>query len=321
MSYNELLERPEWQEKCSKIIQRDHYRCRRCGRVGFYNAPNFFIESDDMSIIYELTKEYRYLPYVLNLTFKELCDADFINDFFRLKEDKQEDSNGWYLVTCHSWPQCVKTTNEYYPYDLAQIYYESEPLSERLAPYSAKYEPKGADIVFHSKFYYEYLKFRLLRLETYSREGNDALPLYVFKFDKTLSDKCLISISRKLFPQKSLVISVINNNFLYYFHLDSNDLDVPGLCVHHAYYMDRLTPWEYEDDGLDTICADCNRKILQHDDTIKYAYKDKSKIIGYPPVCPICHGSGYSSEFWFHYNGVCMSCGGEGVMVNGFNDY
>lgn len=321
MSYDELLEQPEWQVKCSKIIQRDQYRCQKCGRIGFCNMP-VFAKAEDMSVIYELTKKYRYLSNVFNLTFKELCDAGFIDDFFSLKEDKQKDNNkGWYLTSCHSLPHKVKSANKYFIYDLAQIFYDNEPLSKELVQYSAIYKPQGKDIVLYTERELQYIKFRLLRLETYSRKGNGVLPLYIFKFEQKLSDKYLISIVRTLSQQKNLIVSMMHNNFLFYFYLDANDIEVPGLCIHHKYYMDGLKPWEYEDDDMETICADCNRELHQHGDTIKYAYKDKSKIIGYPPVCPICHGSGYNTDFWFYKNGVCMSCGGEGVMVNGFNDY
>ena len=30
-TYNDLLKRPEWQEKRLKILQRDEYRCKYCG--------------------------------------------------------------------------------------------------------------------------------------------------------------------------------------------------------------------------------------------------------------------------------------------------
>lgn len=107
---------------------------------------------------------------------------------------------------------------------------------------------------------------------------------------------------------------------LYNFTLDEPDTKFPGLCVHHKYYVEDQKPWEYDDDVYETLCMDCHKKIHQNHNIPKYEFNNKLKIKNYPPLCPICHGSGYKKDFWFYKNGTCLSCGGEGVMANGFGN-
>ena len=41
MTYDELLNQKEWWQKRNEILDRDHYRCKDCGRLGFHNGYNY----------------------------------------------------------------------------------------------------------------------------------------------------------------------------------------------------------------------------------------------------------------------------------------
>ena len=55
MTYTELLSQKEWTEKCNHILQRDKYRCRDCGKIGFHN--NTFYVTDSLDEVDEILNE------------------------------------------------------------------------------------------------------------------------------------------------------------------------------------------------------------------------------------------------------------------------
>lgn len=36
-SYNMLLQKDEWKEKCAIILERDNYTCKHCNCIGIHN--------------------------------------------------------------------------------------------------------------------------------------------------------------------------------------------------------------------------------------------------------------------------------------------
>ena len=47
MTYTELLAQKEWNEKCNHILQRDKYRCKDCGKIGYHNDTFYVTDSLD----------------------------------------------------------------------------------------------------------------------------------------------------------------------------------------------------------------------------------------------------------------------------------
>lgn len=83
------------------------------------------------------------------------------------------------------------------------------------------------------------------------------------------------------------------------------------LHVHHKQYIMGLDPWEYNDDDLITLCADCHHII--HESTIipTYVLTDGQLFSVDRTPCTRCGGTGYFPEYRHVENGVCFRCRGE----------
>ncbi|UAB74306.1 hypothetical protein [Mesoflavibacter sp. SCSIO 43206] len=86
--------------------------------------------------------------------------------------------------------------------------------------------------------------------------------------------------------------------------------DMYDLNVHHKYYVENKLAWEYNNDALITLCADCHYEEHQNN-KIPY-YSAKGEILGFAENCLRCDGSGYLSEFNYYKNGICFACMGTG---------
>lgn len=75
---------------------------------------------------------------------------------------------------------------------------------------------------------------------------------------------------------------------------------------------DYLEAWEYEDDALITLCADCHK--MEHDIKKIAVLDDRGNILFYTQKCDRCGGSGVLPEFKFVKNGVCFKCHGRGDL-------
>lgn len=83
------------------------------------------------------------------------------------------------------------------------------------------------------------------------------------------------------------------------------------LEVHHKYYMQGLDPWEYPDEVLTTLCAECHHKWHQNNQ-IRYAEKKGYTWYWTKRIpCLRCNGVGYLHEYRYYKDGICFRCWGE----------
>ena len=71
--------------------------------------------------------------------------------------------------------------------------------------------------------------------------------------------------------------------------------------------------WEYKNEALITLCADCHK--LEHENTETLVYTKSDEVMYIAERCEKCDGSGYLPQFNYYRNGVCFECGGHGVIL------
>lgn len=96
------------------------------------------------------------------------------------------------------------------------------------------------------------------------------------------------------------------------------------LTVHHKRYILGKQAWEYEDDGLVTLCQHCHSKVHEFLPVQTYAQmKGKLKVMNYTP-CIRCNGTGYLPEYKHVENGICFRCRGarfEELIQRQYEDF
>ena len=60
MEYTDLLKQREWQQKCSRILTRDSFRCNDCGNIGFHNSIDSIMEINNLEEVDKLLNEWRF---------------------------------------------------------------------------------------------------------------------------------------------------------------------------------------------------------------------------------------------------------------------
>ena len=55
-------------------------------------------------------------------------------------------------------------------------------------------------------------------------------------------------------------VNLTYKKFAFFVRLSFYQFIYDGLNVHHKYYVREKKPWEYDDDALVTLCADCHKK-------------------------------------------------------------
>lgn len=94
------------------------------------------------------------------------------------------------------------------------------------------------------------------------------------------------------------------------FDKDTQIKEMYDLNVHHKYYITGLMAWEYKDEALVTLCADCHKE--EHNKTKIPVYNEIGKFQNYSENCPKCSGSGVLTEYHYYMNGICFQCMGTG---------
>jgi 5-methylcytosine-specific restriction endonuclease McrA len=84
---------------------------------------------------------------------------------------------------------------------------------------------------------------------------------------------------------------------------------VPGLNVHHKYYVTGKKPWEYKDDALVTLCKHCHSQFHQSNKVPIYR-SDGHPIQDLTP-CSRCEGHGILPQYIHVENGICFRCRGS----------
>jgi len=95
--------------------------------------------------------------------------------------------------------------------------------------------------------------------------------------------------------------------------------DFIDLNIHHKHYINGNKPWEYDDNVLISLCADCHKKTHEHDDI--FVFNQEGDKLYKTEICQRCGRCGFLKEFDYYKNGVCFTCAGEGVILGAEKSY
>jgi 5-methylcytosine-specific restriction endonuclease McrA len=115
--------------------------------------------------------------------------------------------------------------------------------------------------------------------------------------------------------QLKILMGEINGEFegLMPFPSDTNIVGHAILQIHHILYYLTHLPWEYQRKDVVTLCASCHK--AEHENKEIYLYDDQTKSKKTKLVCcSKCGGTGFLPEYDYFKNGICFSCGGQGML-------
>lgn len=303
MTYSELLQQREWVEKSASIIQRDAFRCQKCGSIGYHSMSICICkDSHDLDHMFE------------GWTFNELPFSSFI--------EKERNSFSDYEKCCppidpyinYDYREFIINGYGFYPFYAKEEYDLRTWNAFCYCPKTLKGKPifrrrfVNSDMI---KFCNDTVKCAIIKKnlneEVFLFHGN------AYIFDYNIVEDYIVSISDYIFPftYGCIVISVSYKNFVCSFYVKRSN--IKGLNVHHTYYIKGKAPWEYEDDALITLCEDCHKKAhLTHIPV--YREIDRKRLLYCNAIkCSRCNGSGYLPQYEHVENGICFKCWGEGV--------
>ena len=115
--------------------------------------------------------------------------------------------------------------------------------------------------------------------------------------------------------QLKILTGEINGEFegLMPFPSDTNIIGHTILQIHHKLYYLTHLPWEYKRKDVVTLCTVCHKS--EHENKVIYVYDDQTmnKKVELT-CCSKCGGTGYIPEYDYFKNGICFSCGGQGML-------
>ena len=324
MKYSDLLQKRDWIEKSASIIQRDSFKCKNCGSVGFHSMSLYIckdsVELDNIFKGWEFNNLTfssfidREIKAVGNFEFNN--DADFkktrrfsINPYNEFNNEKIQ-FNGYslYRLSCSVFDLDFINRNAY-------CYFKEMPQKHPI--YQRHFVDKSTDNSIAKglivKINGKKLSFELGNVYLFNDvfEENYVFSLeYIFPTgpNGVFTD----DLYTKLYG--SIVLNISYKNFVGSFYFFPNQ--IKGLNVHHKYYIKDKAPWEYEDDALITLCEDCHQKA-HHSHIPIYREIDSNRILyTNTSTCDRCNGTGYLPQYRHVENGICFKCWGEGVVLD-----
>lgn len=289
MTYDELLNQKEWWQKRNEILNRDHYRCKDCGCLGFHNGYNY-MKVNQIEEIDAMLKEW---------TFNGMEFSKFWADIPNRKPHPCEDiifekkyDNEGIFVYLLSFTNVIFSFCEY-PEDVIAVYRGNIDTLDATA--------------------YKYTNIK--------REGDSSdASAYLFEFPFAMSNDIYLNIvySTSFFnfnnqpPCERIIFNITFGNRVISIRFLLSSFPLKGLNVHHTYYIKGCKPWEYENDSLVTLCEDCHKK--RHETSRIPLYDHSKRLISNLFPCGRCGGSGYLPQYSHVEHGICFKCYGEGVV-------
>lgn len=333
MTYEELLRKPQWHEKCHKILSRDGFRCKKCGANGYH--ADFIKEFNHISEIDSCIEGLKINGLTLSeFILDELnCEHGLSFPTMLWKEEPNE-WHGFKMYKCGAYVSfgnaaLIRTKQRICTYE--EDMYNLEAFEN--GDFAAKVRAISSDGITAS-------------LPNGLDTNLESITSVIFK--TSLSDNPVLAIERVpntggyasltgyFCSWGSIVISVTYRNCVVSIYLNdqrhyeinkdgqllfNKPLDTSigcrGLNVHHKYYIKGKLPWDYEDDALITLCESCHK--LTHKENKTPIYRSIIPTItldSYAQVCDRCGGGGYLPQYDYYCNGVCFKCWGEGVVLD-----
>ncbi len=326
MSYSELLQQHEWIEKSASIIQRDSFKCQKCGSIGFHSMSMCICKDSQeldgffdgwtfngLSISTFLERERRsfddYTPRY-NPDF-EKCYKSSITPIYTFDNDEGLKINGYGFYRISSMgPILFDSFNR-------NAYFYCKGTPQTCPVYQRHFFDMSENNAFSKA-----LKIKVsINEDIYLEYG------HIYVLDQNIVDEYIVSIEY-IYPTGpngivcdfnglygSVIVSVTYKNFVGSFYFIPKE--IKGLNVHHKYYVKGKAPWEYEDDALVTLCEECHRETHRTTRIPIYRNYKSSKIdCGTAKPCSRCNGSGYLPQYQHVADGICFQCWGEGVVID-----
>ena len=284
MDYHSLLQEDQWKVKCMAILEREHCICQDCHKKGIHSTYFPINNIEDIEELFpntlfngmKLTCYLQNCEWIKNIRVPVRISSKLIADNIFYS----------YFETYDIWTHYDFISN----YELSEIHFR-----------------KAID----NELQMEYNNIKI--------DGR----MFAFSFEEKVSNTNYAAIKYHCGGNSSLLeileIHIFYNNKLYYLyfsHLDYIDkkpvFNFTQLHIHHKYYIKDRNPWEYENDALVTLCAECHQK--RHNTTNIPLYSaEKELLITNLPMCNRCQGRGYIPQYHYYCEGICFKCFGEGV--------
>jgi len=289
MTYQELLLKKEWEEKCCDIIGRDLYTCQDCGMIGFHK--NTYLKLTHLEELDNLLKNLRLNNRTISSFIKErlFTFEEQVNDipFSKLELD---------------------TPSLFYKISLLGKGYFNFLTVPAGLKVVCDYEQKNANA-------------KMYEAENVTSVSNNELKgnLLLLEFDNKLSDNTYVNIEYHIkgycnyIPIEDTLINVTSGNYFFSIRMNPFDSGLKCLNIHHKYYIKGKKPWDYPNTALITLCQDCHHK--RHSESTIPFYNDDNNLLDKLKPCPRCGGRGYLPRFHYYMGGICFECGGEGVVI------
>ena len=284
MDYHSLLQEDQWKVKCMAILERDHCICQDCHKKGIHSTYFPINNIEDIEELFpntlfngmKLTCYLQNCEWIKNIRVPVRISSKLIADNIFYS----------YFETYDIWTHYDFISN----YELSEIHFR-----------------KAID----NELQMEYNNIKI--------DGR----MFAFSFEEKVSNTNYAAIKYHCGGNSSLLeileIHIFYNNKLYYLyfsHLNYIDkkpvFNFTQLHIHHKYYIKDRNPWEYENEALVTLCAECHQK--RHNTTNIPLYSaEKELLITNLPMCNRCQGRGYIPQYHYYCEGICFKCFGEGV--------
>lgn len=304
MTYSELLLKEEWSSRCNQILNRDHYTCRDCGKIGYHNGGNFmeFSSMEELNIFF---KDWR----IRGLSIKEFLECE--NNPIPLQQ----------RISNFKFGKTDFKHNKYLANILLLGYRNLDMMitpAGLVAVCDEDPTEQNAELYFHNT-------------TEITNISNSRFPqidgsVFYLNFENTLTQSIFVTIEYNIkgyieidYPIKQIIdnwsINITTGNkflSLVLYYSAAYDI-IKGLNIHHNYYIQGKMPWEYNDDVLVTLCETCHKK--RHETQSIVMYDSKLRKISDLRICDRCGGSGYLPQYNHVENGICFKCSGEGVVL------
>lgn len=168
-------------------------------------------------------------------------------------------------------------------------------------------------------------------LDVYISEFESIINIYAIRRFKLDFEKCINETKQRILQlgeqpihpsrqgrkgifYRKIALEMLTSELQWYKDLQNSYQDenswlvIPGLNVHHKFYVKNRMAWDYDDAALTTLCADCHKDLHQNEEVLQY--DEYGNVVRKLTVCSRCNGAGILPQYMHVQNGICFRCWG-----------